>query len=545
MKYLFFAITLLIGFYSSLCSAQSWVLSKRIGGSNNDYVSRTTFDKDGNMYAVGEFTSTISFDAIKLTSPTWSIYLVKYDPTGKALWAKIIGSAKDQQSDIYSRGLALDNDGNIFICGSFLMGATFSATSFDCQGFSDIFLTKLHSDGTQAWVKKAGGVGLGTFGQDVANAITTDAAGNCYITGLYNQDAMFDNIPLTSTAVSECFVAKYDPNGNVVWAKSADGGSSFPSASQGIGVDASSNVYIVGTFFATITIGDTKVDAGNAEQKMYIAKLNSDGSFLWAKRVGSGGYYGGSQDFVVDKDGNCYITGFYRADMQFASKSLVYNNGLNYSGFVVKYDKDGTELWAEAAVTDHNLRAERLTIDNQGNSYITGSFVGNATFGSSEITNTNEAINPFVAKLDAQGNFAWALPMSCNSAAAGNGISVSNDGHCIVAGTFQGILSIGSQNLASAGSQDVFLTKIQLNTSSVHEQESGQPAQPLFYPNPAKDQITINSAYTHLPLQVLSVSGIQEINSPEAHELNIKALPPGTYYVRVGSEQQKLIKLAN
>jgi len=94
------------------------------------------------------------------------------------------------------------------------------------------------------WAKSAGGVSY-----DNATKSTTDNYGNIYITGYFSSASIsFGSITLdnTNSGSSDIFVAKYDPTGNVIWAKRF-GGNSFD-YSEAITSDINGDVIITGYF---------------------------------------------------------------------------------------------------------------------------------------------------------------------------------------------------------------------------------------------------------------------------------------------------------
>ena len=55
--------------------------------------------------------------------------------------------------------------------------------------------------------------------------------------------------------------------------------------------------------------------------------------------------------------------------------------------FVVKYDEAGNVVWAKRAGGNGIDFCFDISADNSGNTYITGSFNGTATFGGTTLTN--------------------------------------------------------------------------------------------------------------------------------------------------------------
>ena len=64
------------------------------------------------------------------------------------------------------------------------------------------------------WVKQADGI---------SEAITIDNNGYIYITGFFNDTAIFGDTSLISNGGSDIFIAKYDSNSNFIWAIQAGG----------------------------------------------------------------------------------------------------------------------------------------------------------------------------------------------------------------------------------------------------------------------------------------------------------------------------------
>src|ERR1700753_2209030 len=102
------------------------------------------------------------------------------------------------------------------------------------------------------WVKSAGGAD-----DDTGGGIVTDAAGNSYVTGTFTSASIiFGTYTLTNTPgfgnpATDLFIVKYDPSGNVVWAKNYGGTSAAygVASGKGIALDGSGNIYVTGIYF--------------------------------------------------------------------------------------------------------------------------------------------------------------------------------------------------------------------------------------------------------------------------------------------------------
>ncbi len=289
---------------------------------------------------------------------------------------------------------------------------------------------------------------------DYGYGIAVDASGNSYVTGYFQGSATFGSTTLTSSGFNDIFVAKLDSNGNWLWAKKAGGTSN--DEGYGIAVDACGNSYVTGYFCNSATFGSTTLIC-NGYYDIFIAKLDSSGNWLWAKNAGGlGGDWGNG--IAVDASGNSYVTGcFDSTTATFGSTDLTNNGG--YDIFIAKLDSSGNWLWAKNAGGTSDVFGRCIVVDASGNSYVTGFFHGSATFGSTDLTN-NGYYDIFISKLDSSGNWFWAKNAGGTSNDEGFGIAVDASGNSYVTGCFSGSATFGSTTLTSSGDRDIFIAKL-------------------------------------------------------------------------------------
>src|ERR1039457_3089119 len=129
-----------------------------------------------------------------------------------------------------------------------------------------------------------------------ANATSIDPSGNVYVTGHFMSNHIsFGNITLnksdTMTTGADFFIVKYDPNGNVLWAKSAAGLNTEFGQNQGQAVttDRLGNVFVTGRFSGPHIIfdHDTLTNTTNYYFDFFLAKYDSNGNLQWVKQAGS------------------------------------------------------------------------------------------------------------------------------------------------------------------------------------------------------------------------------------------------------------------
>ena len=136
-----------------------------------------------------------------------------------------------------------------------------------------------------------------------------------------------------------------------------------------------------------------------------VALFAQNEDWIWANQAGGTGYDDTGYSIAVDANGNSYVTGSFFGSATFGTTTLTCSG--NFGIFVAKMDINGNWLWAKQAMGTYSNYGNDIAVDANGNSYVTGYFWGNATFGTTTLTSSGEK-DIFVAKLDSNGNWLWA-----------------------------------------------------------------------------------------------------------------------------------------
>ena len=243
-------------------------------------------DALGNVFVSGGFTSpTLILGTYTLTNPSggsnYKPFLIKYDANGNVIWAATaLGGTNSGASSVNA-----DASGNTFLVGQFsgssIIFGTYTLTN---PGGQDIFIVKYDSNGNVLWAKNS----IGSSWGDNATSVSTDAGGNAIISGFFSSSTIaFGTYTLTNNGVYNTFVVKYDSNGNVLWAKSA-GGTNWDRA-YSISTDALGNAFITGYFGSPSLAFGTYTLTNAGQRDAFLAKYDVNGNILWAKSVGGTG----------------------------------------------------------------------------------------------------------------------------------------------------------------------------------------------------------------------------------------------------------------
>ncbi|MES2284137.1 MAG: SBBP repeat-containing protein [Bacteroidota bacterium] len=374
-----------------------WV--RTAGGPIGDYAHSLAVDRAGNCYLVGEFERTAMFGTVALTSRGGNdIFVAKYNTNGVLQWTKSVGGGGGSD-----RGLGIsESNGNVYITGDFQGTGYFPGTTLVTTGGLDIFVAKYNSAGDFQWIKKAGGVG-----NDEGYSISSDLAGNAYVTGYFSGTAIFSGTSITSYGANDIFIAKYNPAGGLLWVKKAGGtGSDY---GMGIKVDNSNNVFLTGGFRLTSTFGSLSIKGLNGDSDVFIARYTSSGDVVWVKRAG-GIINDYGRAIALDAKSNCYITGNFGLEATFGATTIAGVDSAEI--YFASYDASGNFRWVLKAdgivdALDPDRFIEMglsIATDPFENIVASGAYRSSSTFGGTNLNPWNNHTDIYITKIKSPFN---------------------------------------------------------------------------------------------------------------------------------------------
>jgi len=321
------------------------------------------------------------------------------------------------------------------------------------------------------WANRIGGMGA-----DNCYSVALDSAGNIYVTGIFALTIDFDNSTEVNTMVStgyqDLFFAKYDNNGNYLWSKQIHASGSWEVGND-IVVTEGGTIYLTGTFQDTADFdpgaGTANIISVGNSRDLFFACYDTDGNYVWAKRLGSSNVESGSS-IAVDGSGNILLSGYFKnsADFNPGAGVATLSAAGEFDIFFAKYDANGNYILAKRIGSGQTDRSYSIDSDSAGNIYITGGYSGSVDFdpdgGTALLTGPSLAESVFFAKYDSNGSYVWAKNVSGPTTASfGNDIFVDAAGNVYVTGRFwqTGDFDPSTEvaGLTSVGNYDVFFAK--------------------------------------------------------------------------------------
>lgn len=349
-------------------------------------VSRDRFD---NVFVVGD----TSGDLIADTGPsigTTDYFVTKYTD-GVRQWVDQVGAATFFTS---AASVAIDQDGNIFVCG--VTEANVDSALTSAVGDRDYFIAKYNTDGERLWIKQSGVPAYRAYGESV----TTDALGNIYVTGYTNGNLLTGTGPATGT--NDLFVAKYNTDGVLLWTKQS-GSDTNIIFGRSIAADPDGNIIVGGSTTVNVVTGS---EHATGAFDYFITQYDTNGDAQWTVQRGVPSHYTFAGNTLTDASGNIYLGGYTSGNVISGSGAAT---GMQ-DCFIAKYTPSGTLDWIkQIGVTNAIITCTALAADHMGNVIVGGATSqGLPNDGLPNTFNTLMGIDDgFIIKYNASGAIQW------------------------------------------------------------------------------------------------------------------------------------------
>jgi gliding motility-associated-like protein len=342
-----------IFFFFLIChsaSAQFWI--QHGSGNTNNMAYAIAADNSGNTYSAGYFSTSITFGMFTLSgSGPIDMFIMKTDPNGAIVWVKRAGGAN------VTEGLSIAVNSNALIVTGFFYGsADFDAQTITSNGQQDIFLAKYDLNGNLQWAVNAGG-----SLDDVGNKVSFDSNGNILVTGEFassNFNAGSHNLNSLNNSI-DVFIAKFDPAGNCLWAKS--GTSIYIDRGTQITSDDSGNVYVAGEFSDTVQFD--VIHDNVMYNALFLIKYDPNGNEQWFRWFGSGNTVK-MKGLEITSGGDLILLGNYTSALYYFgfNSSFTLTSPFINNYFLSKLTTGGDLLWSVTDGSNAAMSSECLAI---------------------------------------------------------------------------------------------------------------------------------------------------------------------------------------
>lgn len=513
-------------------NSQSWQWSRQIGSSWWDNSGVVIHDLNDNIYNVGVFEGGYCYfpgDTSNMVNGDSDFYIAKFTPSGTLEWWHQIGGNNGSSCSEGVTSAAIDNSGFIYFSGKVCGQANFG--SFTLNNSS--FIAKYENTGNCVWAQE-----ISANNDFILHGITFDINGYLYACGVNTTSATIGGITIPPGG----FLAKFDLNGNCLWAKKRISTTTVFSqlfcAASPASIKYSNNLITISGFMGadTVTFDNTTVYSKFGYD--YVAAFDTSGSLKWIKTFAGPQANWINLEHASDDEGNVFLTGNFIGNGYFETDTLT---GTNAQAFVLKLDTTGNEQWVRSIKSSSGARGIVISGNADGNIYITGNFSGNAWFGNYNLVSATSN-DMFVTRFNSDGD---CLGVRSFGEAEGYGVTQDNNGNAIVVGNFSNTVTIGSNTYTSYGDKDIFIAKLDelvgLGETRVADNEL------VIYANPNAGRCTIKMPdkllnEKDLVLTIYDAIGrhINEFKVTTTDgkiSLNLEEEPKGIYAVTLGNSK--------
>ena len=245
-------------------------------------------DLSGNVFLSGVTNDSLYFDSIGIPAGS---YWAKLDANGNAIWAKII-SIDASASQLFFA------ENEIYSFFSTKNDSAWIDTAFFTSGTpNNVLFSKFDSIGNIQWHKSFSS----SASSSLAGFATIDGSANFYVTGYFQSDIDFGISQLANPNISDFFIAKYDSNGNFIWAK--QGNSTNSSGTGSIATTADGSTYICGGYTGNLSLGTFNISSP-ANGELFIARYDTNGDCLGVLQMGDAGF---PYSIDADNSGDVFV----------------------------------------------------------------------------------------------------------------------------------------------------------------------------------------------------------------------------------------------
>jgi gliding motility-associated-like protein/uncharacterized repeat protein (TIGR01451 family) len=357
---------------------------------------------------------------------------------------------------------AFDPVSNSAYFSGYFSGTTiFAGDTLISNGNDDVFLVRYTPEGHVVWAQKAGSSGV-----DRGHDIATDAQGNVYLTGYFNNTITFygtPNITLTSAGNEDIFVAMIDSNGLAQWAVRF-GGVSLDMG-HGIAYHAGS-VYIAGEFEGSVNFQPGPPMVANNTDAVLLRLNATNGSIGGAGWASQGGSTNDDAALDIHADASgVYAVGRYGDDITFdnfggpPTLSVVGND----DAFVVSYSLGGAGQWASKIAGGGNDVGYGIRTDGAA-VYVAGSYEGTPAIawssGSIPLPTSNGNEDIFLTRLNpSNGQPLWGIREGGGSPDEAMDVAIDGSGNPIICGYFKNAVTFGSSVGLVGSNEAIFVAR--------------------------------------------------------------------------------------
>lgn len=342
--------------------------------NTDDAFERVAVGSDGAVYATGR--------------DRHGAFVARFAPDGARSWRHTLHGVTAGAPP----SVAVSPAGEVYVGGGFEGRFRVEATAFTARGRKDIFLARFDATGALAWARQYGGPHFET-----AHAVATDARGDVYLAGTYQDECELGGVTLRNGADMDAFVAKLDARGAHVWSARFQDRGNLDSRVAALAVGIDGDVYVTGSLQRDV-LPVAAAPGEDVPDHAFVARVAPGGGFRWLRTVEASERATGT-GIALGADGRVVVTGLFEGALTVPGSPALQARGTDV--FVTAFSGRGTHRWTRAFGSEGIDTPSAVAVTDGGEVFVGGRVAGEVRFG--DAVWPAENVEGFVARFDREG----------------------------------------------------------------------------------------------------------------------------------------------
>ncbi len=430
--------------FVAFSQALDW--AAKIGGIGTDLVNATATDANGYIYLAGSFSHNAKIGKTEMVSQGGGdFFIAKFSANGQLVWHLTGGGLNDD----FATCLHVDISGKIYAAGVFTDSINVSGQSFKASGENDVFVLAISKEGKLEWIK-----GLRSGGSALPQAIVSRGE-QVFVAGVFTSKLGLGE--LIGHGETDAFLAAFNSQGEILWMQSG-GGAGFEEV-KSLAAMADGQVVLIGRFMNYAYFGDYRVKGGD-NPAVFVAAYNTEGKLNWVQKIAG-------VDAEVDILSSAVAENYLFLAGKLAGVASIADLNIRAQGMfdalLIKFQADGTPLWALISEGDDDEIFQQILVDEKGHIKAVGTFRQSFVWGKKKTKSSGDN-NIFQLHLDENLKVLNLQSMPLLPDVVDNCFALHPDGSWLIAGYFKNKKFFSKDYyLVAIGEEDIFLQK-SLNT---------------------------------------------------------------------------------
>ena len=523
-KYYILYVSVSILLFALPVQGQNWSWVQQWGTAQTEQVTSIESLIDGSLVVSGNYQQQLDIGNQLPIARENDIFLASLSAQGQSNWNLAGGSADDDAAV----ALATDASGNINWTGSFwdTLQLDFFLLPSPVSGRS-LFVLQIDDQGNINW----GEVIHGTGDKEVTD-IEVSGDGDVYVSGHFTESLSIGDTLLNAVAERDIFLAKYDLDGNFIWATQLGKTGTHQAVSLAPMPDG--GVVLGGYFEGSIVWPGGEMAVTTPDDDACLFRFHPDGSVAWGLRAGAQ-YQDRINAITTSPQGLVYIAGTFLGVLDFGGDFVLETVGFNDNIFLAAFSASGDAYWVHPIGETTQEMTLALEWHPDFKLLLSGLYEENLSIAPFSLISGSTALSSFVVSLDQTAVPQWVVGLSSTDNLLAQAVTATNSGQVFVGGTFAGQASFDEQPYPAEGQFDAFVGAINQQLTDI---KKPVPSKPFIEvrPNPVRTNLFIESRYSDTHVQIFQPNGQQIWEGTTPVQLDMTRYPSGIYTVHGFSE---------